>query len=1341
MSNNKSFRGNLPPRGPDPMQPYFQQALALHQQGQLADAEAIYAKIVAANPVHFDALHMLGIVAFQMGRLEQGIGFLTKAITINPGIAELHSNLANALVMLRRFDEALAACDKAVKLNPKLADAWNNRAIALQELRRFEDAVASSDRAIRLNPNHAQAFNIRGVALKELGRIDQALIDYDKSLALNTALPHVHYNRANLLHAMNRSEEALAGFDAAIRLKPDFAEAHNGRGAVLLNLGRHHEAQDSCRHAIALKANYADAYNNLGNVFSGLNLLTEARENYAKALSIDPALITAQNNLSNIQRRLGLIDEAIAEHERALALDPENAEANRNLLLTLTYHPTLDLERYFAEHRRFEDRFARRHYANAQPHRNKPDPTRRLRIGYLSSDLRAHTVARSLLPLVRNHAKSEFELYFYAEVAAPDAVSDEFRAHASGWRSTVGLTDEAVAEQIRKDGIDILVCLAGRFDRNRPLICAHKPAPIQISFHDVATSGLGVMDYLISDRILTPRNTPERFTERLLCLPSFYLAEPPADLPSVVQRNDRGIVFGCLNNPAKISSAVLDLWGRAMADVPGSRLLLRYFNAYEAASLRERVHGALARHGIASDRVSYPTSRGSHSESLEQYGDIDIALDTFPFSGSTTTFDALLMGVPVVTLPGKTMVSRWSAAMLTKLSLRDLVAVDADHYVRIVKDLAADGARRDSLRTTLRERLLQSSLTDHARKTRYLERAYRAVWRRWCTAQAKTPDRPSTAINDTKLQQAAHLHQQGRLGEAERLYREIVAEDPRSFDALNLLSIVLAQSGRDAEALETTARAIAINPAVAQTHNTRANALKALQRIDDALASYDMALKLEADFLPALLGRAHLLTNLKRYEEAHSVFTRLVALRPGSAEIRNNQGIALLHLKRLDAALSCFDDALNRKTDYAAAHNNRGSALQQLGRIDEAISAFQHALALNPDYAEAHNNLGTALFDLKRFDEAIASYDRAIALKGDNPEAYTNRGLALMELGRVHDAIDSFEVAIRANPHHAEAIFNRGTAFLLLGDFAQGWRDYEARKTKPEPVANRSLPYPLWLGAEPIAGKTILVHHEQGLGDTIQFCRYVSLLEQAGANVLLAPQPPLKTLMTGLAERLNVAAQIVDLNGAHPKIDVHCPLMSLPLALGTLLETIPSRAPYLSADPARVSRWRERIGAGGLRIGICWQGSDAKIDRGRSFSVAEFAGLSKLAGVRLISLHKGSGEAQLAELPADMKVETLGPEFDNGPDAFLDTAAVIEVCDLVITSDTAIAHLGGALGRPTWVALRHVPDWRWMFGRADYENKSPWYPSLRLYRQSTAGDWPGVFRRIERDIEKMVPPA
>jgi hypothetical protein len=289
---------------------------------------------------------------------------------------------------------------------------------------------------------------------------------------------------------------------------------------------------------------------------------------------------------------------------------------------------------------------------------------------------------------------------------------------------------------------------------------------------------------------------------------------------------------------------------------------------------------------------------------------------------------------------------------------------------------------------------------------------------------------------------------------------------------------------------------------------------------------------------------------------------------------------------------------------------------------------------------------------------------------------------------------------------------------------------HEWRKLKDEPVGHRQFAAPLWLGSEAVSGRRILIHWEQGLGDTVQFCRYVRLLEEAGAKVLFAPQQRLRRLMGSLSPTI----ELVDENDSTLAFDFHCPLLSLPLAFKTELTSVPGRTPYLGAEEGLVSRWRERIGNAGFKIGICWQGATSKIDAGRSFPVSAFEAIARLPGVRLISLHRGSGEAQLQSLPEGMKVETLGAEFDAGPDAFVDSAAVMKCCDLVITSDTAVAHLAGALAVPVWIALKQVPDWRWMLDRAD----SPWYPTARLFRQQVRDDWSAVFADIQTHLVELL---
>ena len=549
---------------------------------------------------------------------------------------------------------------------------------------------------------------------------------------------------------------------------------------------------------------------------------------------------------------------------------------------------------------------------------------------------------------------------------------------------------------------------------------------------------------------------------------------------------------------------------------------------------------------------------------------------------------------------------------------------------------------------------------------------------------------------DDLIRTGLSYHQQGNIARAETYYQEVLKLDRKNFHATYLLGLMAAQTGRHDQAVELIARAIAIDPNLPDAHYNRGNSLLALQRLDQALKSYD----------------------------------RAVALEPGYLEAWANRGSVLLALARFDQALVSYDKVIGLKPNEPAAHYNRGVALEALDRFAEAAESYGRATTLNPNYAEAHANHGVAMQALARFEDALASYDKAITLRPDDAETWSNRGNPLLMLARFDEALASYERAIALSPDHADARHNRGIARLLNADFGQGLVDYEWRKRARQPVANHAFQQPLWLGESDLAGRTILIHGEQGLGDTIQFCRYIPLLHERGAVVLFAPQKQLR----GLMRSLQGGPAIVDIDDPSLAFDAHCPLLSLPLALRTDLATIPNHVPYLAAEAERVERWSQAIGQDEFRIGICWQGSTNKADVGRSFPVSEFRGVAGLGGIRLISLHKGAGENQLATLPEGMGVETLGEGFDASPDAFLDTAAAMQCCDLIITSDTAVAHLAGALARPTWVALQRVPDWRWMLDRPD----TPWYPTMRLFRQKAAGDWQGVFAEIESELARLL---
>ncbi|HET7085510.1 MAG TPA: tetratricopeptide repeat protein [Rhizomicrobium sp.] len=598
-------------------------------------------------------------------------------------------------------------------------------------------------------------------------------------------------------------------------------------------------------------------------------------------------------------------------------------------------------------------------------------------------------------------------------------------------------------------------------------------------------------------------------------------------------------------------------------------------------------------------------------------------------------------------------------------------------------------------------------------------------------------------------------------------YDRAIALRPDFVEAFNNRGNTLAVLGRATDALEDFETAIRLNPRMPEAHNNRAVALLKLQRAEAALAATDEALRLQPDFAEAFVSRAEALLARGEADKALDSAERAIQLKPGLAEAHTCRANALLALGRAEEAVAGYDKAIGLSPSLASAHSNRGNALHELGRLFEARDSYDAAIRIQPDFAEAFNNRGRLLKDLEGPQAALESYDRAIALAPDyaaahsnrgnmllmlgkpemalaahdaalaaqpgNFRAHNNRGNALLDLKRVDEALESYARAIGLAPDYAEGHWNRGIALLLQGKLEEGWPEYEFRHrclgfAMPQNVYSADR---LWTGEQDLAGKTLLIHCEQGMGDTIQFCRYARVARSRGAQVLLAPHKGLGHLLAGLGDDIT----IIDGAAAAHAYDYHVPLLNMPHACGTRLENIPSHDAYLFAEPERVACWRGKIGQEGLKIGICWQGNPASpSDIGRSFPVRMFEKISGMPGVRLISLQKGPGLEQLDDLPHGMAVERPPAPFDEGPDAFLDTAAVMANLDMVISSDTAMAHLAGALGRPAIVALKYVPDWRWLLDRRD----TPWYPGMRLVRQKVHGDWASVFAQIESQLRIML---
>jgi len=559
--------------------------------------------------------------------------------------------------------------------------------------------------------------------------------------------------------------------------------------------------------------------------------------------------------------------------------------------------------------------------------------------------------------------------------------------------------------------------------------------------------------------------------------------------------------------------------------------------------------------------------------------------------------------------------------------------------------------------------------------------------------------------------------------EALAWFDQALALNPSFPDGLRNRAVALHKLGHLQDALAAYATAAKFSFADAALFYNQGNILRSLGRVDEAIAAYDKALKIKPAYPEALRAGGLVLFDLHHYDVALEFFDEALRLDPNYTDALLDRGHLLLAQKRFEAALESYNVALSRQPQNADLLNNRGVVLNELDRLPEALAALDEAIAVRPDFATPHFNRGNVLLQLRRPDEALASFDRALILKPDYSDAMCSRAVALKELGRFEQAMQTFDAALQRDPQSAHAKNNKGALLLLRGDFEAGLDLYEYRWIAGQtPKQSLKLPIPEWQG-EPAEGARIVVFDEQGLGDTIQLSRYLPLLAAQGADVTFFCRPKMQRLLQPLAARVRIVSTLPE----QESFEFQIALSSLPRAFKTRLHTIPAVPRYLSAEPALVETWGKRIGRGGFKIGLCWQGNpNPKADISRSIPLDAFAPLAGIAGLRLIAIQNRDGLDQLKTTSFGSRIENLGIECDQGEDAFVDTAAIMQNLDLIITCDTSIAHLAGALGCPVWVLLKKVPDWRWHLERED----SPWYPSMRLFRQSERGEWAGVVARI-----------
>ncbi len=747
----------------------IEQALALHQTGDLTQARDAYRQILANNPEQPDALHLSGVIAYQQGQAREAIDLITQALRCRPEQAAFYNNLGAAQQALGELEHAEQSFQHALRIQPGYVDARFNLGVLHQQQDRLDAAVTDFTAVIRSAPQHLQAYLRLGGILHQQGQTRPAIDCFDRAAAIDSADDNaafqlaVHYREAGcfdravdrlrrlcwrnaehvgarfelatILQTLGRFGEAISYYHEVLEREPGHVQSYHNLGVAHTSLMQLNLAEDCFHRALELNPRHPAAHNGLGSLLREQGRLTAAAECFQKSIELAPFAAEPRTNLAGVLQVQGRPQEAVAAYRQAVDLDPNSRRIHSNLLMAMHYDSASTPDEIYREHQRWADR-----HAAVEPglhsFANVRDPRRRLRIGYLSADFRAHSVAYFVEPLLARHNRDVVEVTCYADVAAPDDVTRRLEQYPEHWKNIYGKTDHDLLRIIRDDEIDILVDLAGHTGGNRLTVLARRAAPIQATHLGYgSTTGLSTVDYRLTDEIADPPTETRRHSEELFYLPSgIFCYSPPANCPPVgpLPCSALGhVTFGSFNNAAKIGPAVIDVWAELLHAVPESRLMMKNYSLTDEATA-EQYRNRFAERGISADRLDLCGQSPSLREHFDHYGRIDIALDSFPYAGVTTTCESLWMGVPVVTLRGDHYVGRCSASLLSRIGCDELIAESTGDYLRIACELAANPERLAAARRSLRQTMAASPVCDAATAARELEECYRQMWQRWC---------------------------------------------------------------------------------------------------------------------------------------------------------------------------------------------------------------------------------------------------------------------------------------------------------------------------------------------------------------------------------------------------------------------------------------------------------------------------------------------------------------------------------------------------------------------------------------------------------------------------------
>ncbi|MDZ4781804.1 MAG: tetratricopeptide repeat protein [Planctomycetia bacterium] len=1304
-----------------PIQEQLAVAWKHFEAGERERAEQLCRQLLANFSDDGDLQFLLGRITIQERRPAESEAHFEAALRARPDWSEAWNNLGNARAIQGALDAAEQAYREALRLAPRYPEALNNLGNVLRERGLASQAEEYYRLALRGRPRYAEAHNNLGLALRQLQRAKEAMECFNEALHIQQDYPEA-WNNLGIMHA-TRGEHAaaIAAFERALQLRPDYLSALKNIGLAQFSCQRLEQAQATLERIISLTPDSVESHLQLGRVLEARSAWSEAARRYERALRIAPGCAEAcalaghaHLACGDPERAIQRLSHAIAQHEhdvaarlwRGIAYEALNrfAEAEHDFAVCLERDP------------------------NCQE--------ARLRLGKIL--------------VRRGDSPAGWSLLAATALPASQSLARDWQVRCDrGWSDAIVMARYGAAIEAAGGSLTLL---APRELCDWLVQCEHvrNATPIDENL-----------------------NSTVAMTD-VLALPHCAGAAP----------EDMGATIPYWKAPAKQSNARRDQIG-------GDGTLRVGIVFKQNWGMHDDAHGEIPvefLQGLTriSGITAYCISTGDAGRQREllvhEFGMVDCRRWFGDEEPALADLAELLECFDLVIAADGVLAHASAAAGRETWVLmnahgdwrwRDDREVGAWYpHVRLFRTPTPHRWHETiaAVEAALRERLGAAVVADqdadaaesHLRLGQrcYAERRLGEAESSFLHALRWRPDFPEALVELGNV----YRHQQREV-EAESCYRRAIELCVDYAEALNNLGISLASRREFAAAIEVFQHAVRIRPAFTAALGNLGKALLDLGRIDEAIEQLQLAIDSDARFPHAYVNLADALRRGGRNQEAASAYRGAIAadpdqpsahsalgvvlrdvgdipasvssfqqalrLDPDNPELQNNLGISLARLEEYDAAIDCYRRALALRPDFPDAYNNQGIALAKIARREEALQSYLQALRLRDRYPEAHNNLGIVLTELGRHAEAIEHFEEALRLKPGYAAAHSNLGIALTEQGHLPLAEAQYSEALHLDADYADGHMNRALVRLVQGDMTAGWEEYEWR-WRCNNARMPAIQRPLWNG-ESLEGKRIVLHAEQGLGDTLQFVRYAPLVKARGAHVTVMCQGPLLELLKRTPGIDRLTPKIMD--GNLPDCDYHVPLIGLPRIFETTLSTVPADTPYLFADPELVDRWRGELNDGAtIRIGINWQGNPRyRGDRQRSIPLIYFSTLAKIPNVRLFGLQKNHGREQLADVAGSFSVVDLGPRLDEGTGAFMDTAAVVTSLDLIVTSDTAFAHLCGGLGAPTWLALPFAADWRWL----QHTEESPWYPTMQLFRQPRFGDWGSVFDRMADALRRF----